>query len=731
MAGLLLLVDIIAVLSLLPIEVFADQLRFGRVARLILLLSYWLPQYRDFLHVATKRQRLSQLVLISTFALVLTGIGASVLRFVDTTGIDIDGDGIVSTEDTHPDYRSVLWWAFRQVEDPGNLVSSTENGWLVLLSLVLTISGLFLVAVLIGIGTTLVEDLVVAGRARPVGLKNHMIVLNVDDKSQGILENITTYFDKQVRRHRIVTQGISVDHPDFMSGRQFRSFEYRSGPPANPATLTILDTDKARRVAVLSPGESQHADAEAVTSVMNIRRYNKEAWIVVELNHPSNIAAALAAGSERTIPVPARRLAALVLAQELADPGRAQMLLSLVSLEGQELYTCVLNDGRLSDTPSTIEIEESFRSLQRRIHHHNGCLLLGYFAPSDSEKSNNAHALKPIINPESQSPLGHITGLIALAPKFQPLEDAVRGLVESSLPAAPALTGYEQDIPLQPEGTIDPSHILVLGFHDDTVETVSELIQVFDDCDVTVLCGSNDERNRMRRSFLAERPRNGSAFSLVNEKLVALERSNGHQLRVHLRVGDRYADGLFRPGDHTGRIGNVFDYDALVLLTEREAPDPDAATVLAVLKLLESSLENPRLRHVVAEFRSPELAELLRERADAAKFTSLSFVCTSTLREDILNHSFFVPGLPPVLYDLLTAGQNEIWVFNPSVETGSISVDALLTAMKEHEPACIPIGYRTTDNKLIVNPKPSDLIQWAELESLYCIATPSENSLTV
>ena len=325
------------------------------------------------------------------------------------------------------------------------------------------------------------------------------------------------------------------------------------------------------------------------------------------------------------------------------------MLMSLVSLEGHELYTCVLSDGRLNDTPNTIEVHEPFRVLQRRVHHHNGCLLLGYFELPTDREANQHYDLKPIINPAANISPGRIMGLIALAPKFQPLEDAVRALVDGSIDSPPPEEPPPSPLPIQPEGTIDPSHVLVLGFHDDTVETVSELIQVFDDCDVTVLCGSDAARQRMRNAFLAERPRNGSSFRRVNDKLVTLERENGRHLRVHLRVGDRYADGLFRPGDHTGRIGNVFDYDALVLLTEREAADPDAATVLAVLKLLESSFEGHRLRHIVAEFLSPELAELLKERANAVDCISLTFVCTSTLRKDILNHSFFAGQLPPVL----------------------------------------------------------------------------------
>ncbi len=715
----LLLVDGLAFVSLLPLDVVADNLRYGRVIRLMLLLSYWRPLFRDFLQIATQRQRLSQLLLVSTLALLLTGIGASVLRFVDTSRVDLDADGVISHRDASPDYQTVLWWAFRQVEDPGNLIDSTENGWLLALSLVLTVGGLFLVAVLIGIGTTLVEDLVKAGRTRPVGQKGHMVVLNVDENARGILRNIATYFEKQVRKPRLVAQGLAPERPLFMNSPEFRRTEYRSGHCAQPEALAILDVEDARRVAVLTPGESRHSDAEAVTAVMSIRRTNQNAWIVVELNDPNNVAAALAAGAKRTIPVPARRLAALVLAQELADPGRAQVLLSLVSLEGQELYTCMLGDGRLRETPDTIVVDEPFSTLQRRVHQYNGCLLLGYFSTSPG---TGPYTAAPVLNPPSETPPGAVTGLIALAPKFQPLEDAVRGLVDGSIPAVPTPHATESALALIPDEKLEANHILVLGFHDDTVETVGELIQVFEQCEVTVVCNSESERQRMRHAFLSERPRNGAVFQQLNPKQVELRLPLGRSLRVHLRVGDRYADGLFRAGDTSGRVGNIFDYDAVILLSERSTPDPDAATVLAVLKLLESSYTEERLRHVVAEFSAPELAELLSDRAKKAGRSDISFVCTSTLREDILNHSFFVPGLPPVLHDLMTTGDNEICVFTPGNMSGQMTVGSLFIGMQNLTHPIIPIGYRTLDDALVMNPPPEAIIYWDTVQALYCIA---------
>ena len=106
---------------------------------------------------------------------------------------------------------------------------------------------------------------------------------------------------------------------------------------------------------------------------------------------------------------------------------------------------------------------------------------------------------------------------------------------------------------------------------------------------------------------------------------------------------------------------------------------------------------------------------------------NISFVCTSTLREDILNHCFFVPGLPPILYDLMTAGGNEIVVFQPDGQEGEISVSALIQAMQQRHNAIIPVGYRTHSGALHMNPSSSDIIRWDEVEAIYCIGAAAHD----
>ena len=376
---LILGIDILATTSFLPMMLEGGQiLRIGRIARLLLLLAYWGPLFRDFFRVALKRERLSQMVLIGGLAALISGIGAGVLRVIDPTGVDFNGDGLPDGPTREIPFLDLLWWTFQQVEDPGNLVQSTHNASLLLLSLALTASGLLLVAFIIGVGTTLVEDLIKAGRQRNVRLQKHTVILNITDDSEGLLGQVVHYFRKQLRWRKVALLGNTPERPSFLYQRIYRGFRYRHGKLTDLSALKRLDIDQARRVAILSHRSSHTSDAAVVTATLSTRQLSSSAWIVAELQDPANVKTTLAAGQAHTLPVPANRLATLVLPQALLYPSRALLFEDLVSLSGQEIYTTILGDGLLSDLPERASLPGSLRDFRERVYRDFECLLIGY-----------------------------------------------------------------------------------------------------------------------------------------------------------------------------------------------------------------------------------------------------------------------------------------------------------------------------------------------------------------
>ncbi len=720
-------VVLLATLSFIPIAgPGSGLLLLGRVARLALLMTYWGPLTRDFVLIALQRERMSQIFLVLGLAAALTGSGAAILRMVDTAHTDIDGDGI---EDDHAvEYFDLLWWSVRQVMDPGNLVPTTLNVGVLAVSLVLTTGGLLLIAVLIGMGSSLVEDLVRAGRARPVGLQQHTVVLNVADHSLEVLRNVTSYFEKQVRWRKVALQGKWDERPAFLNPMEFRSFHYRAGRPGDGAALELLNIEDARRVAILASGPDTEADADAVTAVLSARRLNEHAWIVVELNRPSNIPAALKAGQRHTVPVPARRLAALVLTQELVDPGRARLIQDFVSLEGQEIYTCLFGDGVVSHMSNTWTLDRPFAQIRLDVAERHRCLLLGYFVESGDRSTPWLRGISPVLNPPAVDELPTIRGVIALAERFQDVQNAVEAMTARTLPTALCSGAVVPTLPLRIEPEPDLKHVIVLGFHEDTVETVGEMLRLFPSCDITIVGEDEAERTRMRAAFLAERTETGARFEVVARKRLQVRNPDGGVGgTVNVRVADRFADGLFRLGDTDGPVGNLFDYDAAILLAERtRSSDPDGATTLGVLKLLDewSAAADRRLVRVIAELVDRDKADLLRTHVQELALTeSFSFVCTSLLRQNILSHSFFVPGLPPVLHNLITAGDEELFAFQPTQTSGRITFGQMLARMGRRTPPLVPVAVADQGGAILMNPPPEAELEWASLSTIYCLGT--------
>jgi hypothetical protein len=110
----------------------------------------------------------------------LSFVGALALDQLDIASganIDYDDDGEV-TERDHK-FHVHLWWAFRQIQDPGNMLGAPEAAGAVVVSMVLTVFGLFLVSFLIGLGTDVVRELMTVSRLRAPGLRGHTVIVHV------------------------------------------------------------------------------------------------------------------------------------------------------------------------------------------------------------------------------------------------------------------------------------------------------------------------------------------------------------------------------------------------------------------------------------------------------------------------------------------------------------------------------------------------------------------------
>lgn len=654
--GLFLTADLIATLSFLPLEnlgVSAEGLRLARLARLILLLAYWGPYFRDFFQIGMRRERINQLALIGAFAILLSATGASALRLMDLSAVDINGDGMPG-QAADREITNLLWWAFLQVEDPGNITRSTSHVGLLTVSLVLTSGGVLLMALLIGLGASLVEELFVATRYRPLFLSGHTLILNAQPSTVGVLREIATYYRKILRRPRIVVMGQSSQRPDYLDSPEMRKFRYVPGSATNVQDLERVSTAGARRLILLATGAGQESDAQTMTAALAVRTLNSELWLYAELFEMENAALLHGVHTALTQPVLAQRLATLVLGHAVWVRGSEQLFGELLSSRGQEIYTTVTDMGMCDKIPEFVAIPMDFPTLVRLVYRHSQTMILGVVLRNPTQPARIGCELFPYRQPVTQC-----SGLIGICDKFDKLRTVTEQIARSTLPSA-ALPPSESDVVWRHE-RFKPTQILVVGFHEDSFPMIEQFVQRCEDrLWIRILVGEKRKRDRVFERMVSDLARPPLQKSCAEaDGTVRISRSDGAQTIVSVEVKDRLSLGLYRQ-----QLGKV---DVIVLLRrDREDVDPDAATVVAVLRILSAvdgmaTHELPKTR-VVVELHSPDKIPLLESHLTGHVFAShIAMVCTEQLRERIVAQSIFVPGLTDLYLDLLASDDRRIY----------------------------------------------------------------------
>ncbi|MFN7971764.1 MAG: hypothetical protein U0166_05375 [Acidobacteriota bacterium] len=132
------------------------------------------PFASDLVALTARPERRRQLAFVLASVAALCAISAIPITNLGV-GLDADSDGVV--EPGEQGFADALWWSFRQIESPDNIVKEPRATLIFALSLILNVSGFFVFS-FIGISATLVADLVEVSRLQRVGFHNHVVVLN-------------------------------------------------------------------------------------------------------------------------------------------------------------------------------------------------------------------------------------------------------------------------------------------------------------------------------------------------------------------------------------------------------------------------------------------------------------------------------------------------------------------------------------------------------------------------
>ncbi|MEM6995717.1 MAG: hypothetical protein AAF721_34730, partial [Myxococcota bacterium] len=533
----LLVIDFVALASFAPLPVnpaSARWLRLFRLTRMLLLVGYWAPLVRDVWAILSRRERMRQIVLMGFVVGGLSFAGAVFLHYVGGTGVDANADGAVTAADE--DFTLMLWWAFRQVQDPGNIVETPTALPLLLTSAALTLFGLFLVSFLIGLGTDVVRELLERMQLRPPGLHGHTVIVNIAPSTRRLLHELMRYYKRLLPTEarwfsmrwfsdlrsrgltgtKYLVVGRDAEPPDFLRQPDLSRIVYRERSEEDEQLIARADLLVARRIVLLADPDEPSPDAVTIKTLLTfveriaerearrpeLSRFERRRVVIAEILDESNVAAARAAvrsgsASFRAFVVPTERLLALFIAGVVRRPGLGHVLQELLTSHGHELYTCFFHtDGlgfSLDDPP---DLGRNYAQVMRRLLAHgmvrahrgdaSAVIPLGLLTGSASGREFDVR-----INPAQTRGEDDIIGFVAIADGFPTVSEFAEGL------SSPPETEVLEPCAAVPEFSASHSTVvekaLVCGFRPGSIYMLEELLRGQRDGQVLVLAEDEDE----------------------------------------------------------------------------------------------------------------------------------------------------------------------------------------------------------------------------------------------
>ncbi len=723
-----LLFDVLALASFLPLDhwfgINAAVLRALRVVRLLVLFRFIRELAFDVYSVLTRREQLQQLGLVTAAVVSLSFVGAVFLGQLRVPH-DYDTDGVWNQES----FWEQMWWAFRQVESPDNLVATlSAHPAALAVSMVLTITGIFVFSYLIGLGTNIVEEVLRAGRRRALDFERHTLLIGSDENSETLVREFVNIYEKnrELRRigpkkvfdwlfrghprprrqagGKIALLGEAEKGPSFLYEPQMRRVLYRSGDPSSPVALTRAAAQDAKRAVIISDGTSE-GGATTLARLAAFREANESAHVFVEVVDPENLDLVARVGGAGTFPLNVSKILGRFLCHHLLVEGMDQLIAELLTAQGSEIYTHLFADEAERATLLGLGETVAADALAATLLEKHGVTLLGVFLADEEASASTLDRgvhdllsleglrvwLNPLAAPENEESLGALSpgtipvnrlrGVVGIAETYTPLQRASRSIARLSKKKTKAGEGV-----LAVNAPPRIQRLVIVGFGAGIgamIETLSFFVR---NVQVEVLAAHEDEAS-------------------LRQELSGLE----VQISLHFAARDRLVQHGFEK--------HLFqEAEAVAFLSPESLPDADALVAQQALRF--ASLNDSSLR-VLIELREEHRRAPLRAnlRRISASPLDLVFVSTEQVKNYFMVHAAFVPG-STLIYDRLLGpvGQEVAWL--PGAISKGVSHAELRAELAEREMQLIAVR---SQGKLAVNPPADARWEPREFDGVYVL----------
>jgi len=203
-------IDVVATVVMVPGLAFIPYGGTLRMLRLIRLLRPWMVIIRNLKEVMREGQFMQEINLIILLLGVLS-IGGGVIGHFALGDFDYSQNGIQDAEDKQ--LFAPIWFAFRMFTDPGNTVLFPKDTEIALFSVGAVIVGVFIFAFFIGIGASIVSNLMIKLRNERLNITNHMVMLGWSSAAPFILNQLKVISERSFGKLKLVILNNSPDLP--------------------------------------------------------------------------------------------------------------------------------------------------------------------------------------------------------------------------------------------------------------------------------------------------------------------------------------------------------------------------------------------------------------------------------------------------------------------------------------------------------------------------------------
>lgn len=580
----------------------------------------------------------------------------------------------ITEENEEAHFIQIFWKSLMRTLDAGNL--SNDEAWGArLLMLVMTIVGIFIVSILIGIVTSAIEtklDELRKGRSFVIE-RDHTLILGWSSKIFSIVSELIVANSNRANAVIVILADrdkVEMEEELRLKVGDFRNTRVvcRSGLAIDMDHLHLVNPNAARSIVILSP-EDEFADAQVIKAILalvnNPRRKKEPYHIVAEIQQPENVPVAQMVGKDELCILTSDDLISRITVQTCRHSGLSVVYSELLDFDGVEIY--------FQNEPAVVG-----RTYRETLLAYEDSSIIGLRRADGSA----------VLNPPAETRLEPGDSVIAIAED----DDTVRlsGKTEWGIQDKAIVKG--STVPRRRERTLllgwngrAPSIIANL---DDYVAAKSEVVVV-----------ANTDANRDEIGTVASR--------LKNQKVT------------------------FRKGDTTDRALleelNVFDFSTVVILcyADRPVQEADSLTLITLLHLRDMIDRAGMTFNIVSEMmdmRNRELAKVTRvnDFIVSDKLTSLMLAQLSENRE-----------LKAVYDDLFDEEGNEIYIkpVTNYVKTGEpVNFYTVVeSALRQNESA---FGYRLSAQEsdptraygIVVNPKKSDFVTFVPEDKIIVVS---------